>query len=164
MQYLIFYYCSLKNSYAETFAKRLIERALDEHIPLIERQSTAAYLSSFLSRAKYLRSATVQSHFHWLVRWLHLYIDQFEAGCGATKMVTLSEVGRWAVFYTIANCVFYIFCYREKTFHRSYQSDDAARKWDFKRIVECGLNPLRVCTSHTPHCMTSAEIVCLRMC
>jgi hypothetical protein len=51
---------------------------MDKQENITERQAAAAYLSSFVARAVYLRHATAVVTFEILLSWLHRYIKFHE--------------------------------------------------------------------------------------
>lgn len=55
VQYLMWYICSLKPKLAEIFVKYLWRLVSGVQVAPVTRQSAAAYIASFLARAKFIR-------------------------------------------------------------------------------------------------------------
>lgn len=51
----MWYLCSLRPKLAEVFIKNLWRLVLGVHVAPVTRQSAAAFISSFLARAKFIR-------------------------------------------------------------------------------------------------------------
>ncbi len=56
VQYLLLFTCSRNHDLATAFVSAMLDRALDPVVSLVLRQTTAAYVASFLARAKFIEA------------------------------------------------------------------------------------------------------------
>ncbi|KAI9910877.1 hypothetical protein PsorP6_010713 [Peronosclerospora sorghi] len=78
-QFLLFYVCRMDPQFQDIFISQLLSTSLDPQTPPTTRQSCAAYLASFLARAKYLSIAYLQKALCRLLKWLHNQMDIYDA-------------------------------------------------------------------------------------
>lgn len=55
VQFIMWYICSLRPKLAEVYVKYLWQQVTSVHVIPVTRQSAAAYVASFLARAKFIR-------------------------------------------------------------------------------------------------------------
>ncbi|XP_077980326.1 RNA polymerase I-specific transcription initiation factor RRN3-like isoform X2 [Glandiceps talaboti] len=140
VQYIMFYMCSFNPSIVDAFLDFLLKKIQDPNTIAIVRQSAAAYVSSFLSRAKFVPLSIVKATFDILLPWIHKYIDGQD---GSTR--SYPDVDIHGPFYSVCQAVFYTFVFRHKEFLESSKNTAYVKTLNFSRIVMCRLNPLRVC-------------------
>ncbi|KAG7398658.1 DNA independent RNA polymerase I transcription factor [Phytophthora boehmeriae] len=78
-QFLLFYVCQMDPQFQDVFISQLLATSLDPQMPPTTRQSCAAYLASFLGRAKYISVAYLQKALYHLLKWLHDQMDIYDA-------------------------------------------------------------------------------------
>ncbi|RLN68612.1 hypothetical protein BBP00_00000867 [Phytophthora kernoviae] len=78
-QFLLFYVCRMDPQFQDVFISQLLATSLDPQMPPTTRQSCAAYLASFLGRAKYISVAYLQKALYHLLKWLHDQMDIYDA-------------------------------------------------------------------------------------
>ena len=154
-QFLVFYMCSFKNAYSETFVRRLMERAFDSRETIPIRIACSQYVASYLSRAKTVRHATRMHCFESMLRWIHAYIDiheEQEALNAATTTTTKTaktthlDSEQHLVFFSICQSMFYVFTQLQADFITLvHESPELIEFFNFPAIVETSLNPLRYC-------------------
>ncbi|KAI8368545.1 RNA polymerase I-specific transcription initiation factor RRN3 [Blakeslea trispora] len=106
-QFLLFYYCSLDaNVYSAYFLDHLIKHITDPLKPNVTRVSAAAYISSYVARAKFLDSSAIQNLVSALSFWCESYVDQNEI------LVRGLDCTKHDVFYAVVQAIMYIFCFR----------------------------------------------------
>ncbi|KAF9938919.1 hypothetical protein BGZ65_011942 [Modicella reniformis] len=108
-QFLLFYYISLSHQFSDYFLGALGQQILDKAQPEVARVAAAAYMSSFVARAKYLD-----------VRQIGMVVDML----GGFALETAQQVDtgslvvpdgeRYPVFYATVQALLYIFCFRWK--------------------------------------------------
>ncbi|XP_074052567.1 RNA polymerase I-specific transcription initiation factor RRN3 [Macrotis lagotis] len=142
IQYFMFYLCSFKLGFAEAFLEHLWKKLQNPNNPAILRQAAGNYIGSLLARAKFVPIVTVKACLHLLVTWLHIYLDNQDAGTKA-----FCDVALHGPFYSACQAVFYTFVFRHKQL-----LDGNLRKGltylqslNFERIVMSQLNPLKIC-------------------
>ncbi|RCH99074.1 hypothetical protein CU098_010364, partial [Rhizopus stolonifer] len=171
-QFLLFYYCSLNvNVYSAYFLDHLIKHITDPLKPNVTRVSAAAYISSYVARAKFLDSSTIQGLISVLSVWCDNYVDQNE------YLIRGLDCTKHDVLYAVVQAIMYIFCFRwrdlvidndleieEEMEEESPMSEEhrrlthpesgfgsgASRTWcvglrNLPRLVMSKFNPLKLC-------------------
>ncbi|OAD70401.1 hypothetical protein PHYBLDRAFT_70681 [Phycomyces blakesleeanus NRRL 1555(-)] len=105
-QFLIFYFCSLDvNAYSDSFVEHLIKNIMDPLRPGVTRISAAAYISSYVARAKFLEPLAIQRIIGTLCAWCEEYVATHDKNLQA-------DVMKHDVFYAVMQAIMYIFCFR----------------------------------------------------
>ncbi|KAK2829688.1 hypothetical protein Q7C36_017678 [Tachysurus vachellii] len=142
VQFCMFYLCSFRLGLAEAFLDHLWKVLQSPSQPAVLRQAAAAYMGSFLARAKFVPIATVRACLDLLVPWLHLYIDTQDSGSKA-----FCDVSLHGPFYASCQAVFYTLIFRHKAIVEGSMKKGLAylQSLNLERIVMSQLNPLKVC-------------------
>ncbi|KAM9457670.1 RNA polymerase I-specific transcription initiation factor RRN3 [Clarias gariepinus] len=142
VQFCMFYLCSFRLALAEAFLDHLWKVLQSPSQPAVLRQAAAAYMGSFLARAKFIPIATVRACLDLLVPWLHLYIDSQDSGSKA-----FCDVSLHGPFYASCQAVFYTLIFRHKAILEGNMKKGLAylQSLNLERIVMSQLNPLKVC-------------------
>uniref|UniRef100_A0AAR2IP17 RRN3 homolog, RNA polymerase I transcription factor n=1 Tax=Pygocentrus nattereri TaxID=42514 RepID=A0AAR2IP17_PYGNA len=142
VQYCMFYLCSFRLGLAEAFLDHLWKLLQSPSLPAVIRQAAAAYMGSFLARAKFLPIATVRVCLDLLVPWLHLYIENQDSG---SKV--FCDISLHGPFYAACQAVFYTLIFRHKAILEGNMKKGLAylQSLNLERIVMSQLNPLKVC-------------------
>lgn len=170
-QFLLFYFCSLNvNVYSDHFLEHLIQHITDPLKPNVTRVAAAAYISSYVARAKFLEPSTIQRVVLTLTTWCGSYVDQYE------PTLKSLDCTKHDVFYAVIQAVMYIFCFRwrDLVIDNELEMDDemdedmfaeehlhltqpesgfgsgASRTWctglrNLPRLVMSKFNPLKLC-------------------
>lgn len=105
-QFIIFWYASVHPSFANQLLATLVECALyaydDSMYPIVTRVASLGYIASLISRAQYIDKKTTR-------HVVSLLCARLEAG-----LVGEGNSNSYALWYSIAQAVFYIFCFRWK--------------------------------------------------
>lgn len=140
VQFIMFYICSFRWSLCEGFIDYLWKKVQNLNLPSVIRQVCASYIGSFLARAQYITINAVKDVLDIMTNWLHKYIN------------SQSENAQFCVdtiihgtFYSVCQTVFYIFIFHHKELIET-KGMKYIRKLNFDRIINCRLNPLKVCT------------------
>lgn len=174
-QFLLFYYMSIATQFSDYFLGCLCRQILDKSQPQIMRIAAAAYLSSFVARAKYLDIRQVGMVVEMLGAFALQFVEQVDTGSHI-----MPDAERYAIFYASVQALLYIFCFRWKilviggearpsapsnkddfdsagmivgTMDSPLTSEAVVRQWHsglapLQRIVTSRLNPLKV--THPP--------------
>ncbi|KAG0320571.1 hypothetical protein BG000_003517 [Podila horticola] len=174
-QFLLFYYMSIATQFSDYFLGCLCRQILDKSQPQIMRIAAAAYLSSFVARAKYLDIRQVGMVVEMLGAFALQFVEQVDTGSHI-----LPDAERYAIFYASVQALLYIFCFRWKILviggearpvasnkddfdsagmivgtmdSPSIPAETAVRQWHsglapLQRIVTSRLNPLKMCSDN----------------
>ncbi|XP_026991720.1 RNA polymerase I-specific transcription initiation factor RRN3 [Tachysurus fulvidraco] len=142
VQFCMFYLCSFRLGLAEAFLDHLWKVLQSPSQPAVLRQAAAAYMGSFLARAKFIPIATVRACLDLMVPWLHLYIDSQDSGSKA-----FCDISLHGPFYASCQAVFYTLIFRHKAIVEGNMKKGLAylQSLNLERIVMSQLNPLKVC-------------------
>ncbi|KAG0347858.1 hypothetical protein BG004_006731 [Podila humilis] len=177
-QFLLFYYVSIAPQFSDYFLGCLCRQILDKSQPQIMRIAAAAYLSSFVARAKYLDIRQVGMVVEMLGSFALQFVEQVDTGSHV-----LPDAERYAIFYASVQALLYIFCFRWRILviggepqHTTSTKADfdsagmivghmdspsigdstptlAVRQWHsglapLQRVVTSRLNPLKMCSEN----------------
>lgn len=140
-QFIMFYLCSLNPRFTDAFLGVLFDALDSPSTPRISRISAAAYISSFVSRAKWLTDDQVRRITSLLVSWLVNYVNNVPPGENRL------DVKRHALFYALTQAILYLFCFRWQSFRNQ---GPQGVYWDptitpLRHLLHSSLRPLKVC-------------------
>ena len=110
----------------------------DPNVPVILRQTSAAYIGSFIARAKFLQGDVVKTCLTLFSDWIHSYLNVLDS-------CVYPDLHRHAAFYSVCQTLFYVFVFRFKSIMDEPDWRADIKKLNFDRIVTCRLNPLKFC-------------------
>ena len=143
-QFLLFYCCSFKPAYASTFVHVLLTQLRSEQLHTEARIVSAAYLASFVARARYLPLESALDAVGQLLAWAsdyHLVQAARQAGQPAALDVQLH-----GVFYSAVQGVLYALCFKQVQLATPECAPfRAALTPQLQAILDGGLNPLKFC-------------------
>ena len=143
-QFLLFYCCSFNAAFACTFVQVLLTQLRSEQLHTEARIASAAYLASFVARARFLPLEAALDAVGELLAWAseyHLVQAARQAGQPAALDVQLH-----GVFYSAVQGVLYALCFKQV--HLSLAETApfrAALTPQLQALLDCGLNPLKFC-------------------
>lgn len=117
VQFLLFWFSSLDAEYSDLFLGVLLSKGLygsdtgaGGEEPTIIRVAAASYVGSLVSRAAYIDRDNCRA----VVLNLCVFLDAHLETCGSEAALALAPAGgaTHAVFYAVAQALFYIFCFR----------------------------------------------------
>lgn len=135
VQFLLFWFNSLDPEFSDYFLGVLLEKSLysrrvefgegEKGESAVIRSAAAGYVASFVSRASYVEGQTVRVVLFNLCAFLDAHIDESirsdtEAGSAAPGS------GAHAVFYSVVQAAFYIFCFRWRDLKITPDEQDGA--------------------------------------
>ncbi|XP_043710994.1 RNA polymerase I-specific transcription initiation factor RRN3-like isoform X2 [Telopea speciosissima] len=139
-QFVMFYACSLDpGSCAVRFANLLSDIFLCETHPPLTRMGAAAYLGSYLARAKFLPSSLIAYMLKRLVGWCYKYI-QIQDG----EVKTINPVTH-RIFYSGCQAVMYVLCFRMSSMVDVPPLKSQLFQMPLEQILHHPLDPLKVC-------------------
>ncbi|XP_015762344.1 PREDICTED: RNA polymerase I-specific transcription initiation factor RRN3-like [Acropora digitifera] len=139
VQFVMFVLCSFDQIFANSLLDVCCEKIEKPNTPAILRQGCAAYIASFIARAKYIPISTVQTCMDLICHWIHCYIDEHDASSLGP------DANKYGPFYSVCQALFYIFVFRHKQLLELEAGLKYIRKLNLERIVTCRMNPLKVC-------------------
>lgn len=107
-QFLLFYVCRLDQLFVQRFLSYLLTKALDASNHVLTRQICIAYVASFAARANFIHQSVLLSCLQVMKDWAFQYLDQQEAD----SVIAQPNATTHAVFYSIVQAIFYIFCFK----------------------------------------------------
>ncbi|KAJ1858863.1 DNA independent RNA polymerase I transcription factor [Coemansia sp. RSA 1853] len=171
-QFVIFYLCAQNSEYSDVFLGTMVGnlgepmRSAHDRMSSVTKVSAAAYLGSFVARAKFLTPSVVRSVVGVLVQWANTYMDWFEEqdvqkqartyaqalGAGAPQ----ADIERHVVFFAVSQAILYMFCFRWRDLAESQSGGPIVETeldsvcWcteleGLQRVVFSRLNPLHAC-------------------
>lgn len=139
VQFVMFLLCSFDQIFADSFLDVCWRKIEEPNTPATLRQACAAYVASFIARAKYIPISTVQTCMDLAAHWIHCYIDMHDASCSGP------DASRYGPFYSVCQALFYMFIFRHKQLLELEEGLKYIRRLNMDRIVTCKMNPLKVC-------------------
>lgn len=145
-QFFVFRSSQSHSLFLDKFLGLLIERSLDPTLPNITRQASAAYLASFIARAKELSPETIRTVIEMLCVFLSRVLDD----CPQGKFVPGGVAGNQGLegVYAVFQAVIYIYCFRWRELFGE-DGETGEMVWMshlnvIQRMAWSGLNPLAV--------------------
>ncbi|XP_029034108.2 RNA polymerase I-specific transcription initiation factor RRN3 [Osmia bicornis bicornis] len=146
VQYIMFYICSFKTAVVEAFIDWLWRKASDPNVPCIIRQSSVAYIASFLVTAKFVTAGLVKAVQFKMSKWIHDYINMQDY----SKYID-DENKEHTVFYSVCQALFLIITKRHNDYPDSKKYMKYLQELDLAKIITCKLNPLKACHPEIVH-------------
>ncbi|KAM5443621.1 DNA independent RNA polymerase I transcription factor [Microsporum ferrugineum] len=107
-QFVLFHFAQASPIFVDRFATTCIEIILSKSQPVIIRQYAAAYLASFVARGAHVSGEVIRDVFSLLGSHILNLLSSYEADCRGP------DLRRYGPFYSTAQALFYIFCFRWK--------------------------------------------------
>ncbi|KAI9887057.1 MAG: hypothetical protein M1823_001129 [Watsoniomyces obsoletus] len=146
-QFLLFHFAQTSDLLIDKFAGTCFHLMCDQTRPTMMRQSSAAYLASFIARGAHVPKQVVRDVFQLLMVHLDkIRIDQEAAACRG------SDIRRHATFHAMVQALLYIFCFRWRDLTDTEDGLESEIRWTpgikegLTRAIYSKLNPLRVCS------------------
>ena len=143
-QFLVFYMCSLAPATCgNTFTSLLCDIFVSKSWPAHTRMAAAAYLASFLARAKYLPLSVVLESVTRLLEWSVSYAQLAEDR--RNPFMSTADPIAHGVFYSACQAVMFALCFRLKDLTEDHKLKRVLRNLPLQELVEHHLKPLNVC-------------------
>lgn len=154
-QFLLFHFSQSNPLLADRFAAVCVELFFNKLQPGVRRQSAAAYLASFVARGAHVSGEVVRDVFELLVRHMERLRAEYEPACQGP------ELRRYSQFYSTAQALLYIFCFRWRDLTTAAFENDVADVHELDpedvtfpasikemllSAIYSKLNPLKVCS------------------
>ena len=154
-QFLLFHFAQSSPLLIDEFVGACAHLAFEPGRPSILKQSSAAYLASFIARGVHVPAQIVQDVFNVLGTQLDLIRLKEESSCPGP------DLRRYGAYYALVQALLYIFCFRWRDLlatPEDYVEDDVALfdsneltwapgiKDILTRNILSKLNPLKVCS------------------
>ena len=157
-QFLLFYCCSFHAEFARTFVHVLLAQVRSEQLHTEARIASAAYLASFVARARFLPLEAVQEAVGQLVGWASEYQHvQLARMAGGPAVLDVQLHG---VFYSAVQGLLYVLCFKQTQLGTAEAAGfRAALTPQLQALLDGALNPLKFCQENVV-----AEFEKLRLC
>ncbi|PBP26872.1 RNA polymerase I-specific transcription initiation factor-like protein rrn3 [Diplocarpon rosae] len=154
-QFLLFHFAQTAEHLVDHFAGTCVQLAFQSSRPAVLRQSSAAYLASFVARGAHVPSYVVRTVFELIGSNLDVIRTDNELTCRGP------DLRRYSTFYAMTQALLYIFCFRWRDLITSAdvaeEEDPAAfigqdLEWTpgiketLSRTIYSKLNPLKICS------------------
>ncbi|KAI2710210.1 hypothetical protein CBS147332_5911 [Penicillium roqueforti] len=155
-QFLLFHFSQASPVLVDRFAATFVQLIFNKLQPNILRQSAAAYLASFVARGAHISGEVVRDVFDLLLTHLNSLRMDYEDSCRGP------DLRRYGPFYSTAQALLYIFCFRWRDLTTAAVDGDTAAQVDelepgqiafppnikefLHKCIYSRLNPLKVCS------------------
>ncbi|KAH7421980.1 hypothetical protein KP509_13G084500 [Ceratopteris richardii] len=140
-QFLIFYMCSQSPlTLSEKFTSLLCEILTSSQRAPNTRMSAAAYLASFLARARYVPLCIVSSCLRRMVEWCISYTPR-----QAEKVSLTVDTGVHGVLYSACQAIMYVLCFKMRALLDDSVERATLCKLPLNDLLRHSLNPLKLC-------------------
>lgn len=138
-QFVLFYFCSLKQCLAESFLSSLWDKITNPNCSAVIRQTSVGYMASFLARSKCINITILKHYLKELCFWAHQYIQ----GCDQYR--SNGSLKANIVFFSVCQAIFYVIAFRSRDLTVDKKSLLFLQSLHLSALVTCNFNPLRVC-------------------
>ncbi|KAA8906289.1 RNA polymerase I-specific transcription initiation factor RRN3 [Sphaerosporella brunnea] len=146
-QFLLFWAAQKAPLFSDHFCVSMVERTLDNTRPVGIRQSAAAYIASYVARAKLMPQKDVRAVVRILCRWLSEFVDVRSVDCNGP------DVNKFRPFYCVVQAVMYIFCFRWRELQEESEDEWGVieTSWTagldvMQKVITSKFNPLKICS------------------
>jgi RNA polymerase I-specific transcription initiation factor RRN3 len=153
-QFLIFHYSQSSPILIDRFATACVQIIFSRSQPTIIRQYAAAYLASFVARGAHVSREVVRDVFDLLGTHLQNLLSEYGGSCRGP------DLRRYGPFYSTAQALLYIFCFRWRDLTTAALEEDGLRddleldevsfppsiKALLHQAIYSKLNPLKICS------------------
>ena len=141
VQFLMFYIASLRPEKILRLLDFFWKKFVSFNAPSIVRQTSIAYVASFMARAKFIDSSLLRSYLKKITEWVHMYLNNLNL----TSDYSFVDLQAHGPFYAACQAVLYMLAFRHEELVEGPKSLQDLSKLRLNRIVTCSLNPLKVC-------------------
>ncbi|KAA8576483.1 hypothetical protein EYC84_006596 [Monilinia fructicola] len=154
-QFLLFHFAQKSEHLIDQFAGTCVQLAFQPGRPAVLRQSSAAYLASFVARGAHVEPQVVRTVFELIGSNLDHIRTENELTCRGP------DLKKYGTFYAMTQALLYIFCFRWRDLIDSsevFDDEDPAAfighdlvwttgiKDTLSRAIYSKLNPLKICS------------------
>ncbi len=126
--------------FVSSFLEFCWQKVCDPNVAIILRQTAAAYIGSFVARAKFITGEIVRTCLVLFSDWIHSYLNVLDSG-------VYPDIYKHATFYSVCQTLLYVFVFRHKSIMEEPDWRVFVRKINFEGIISSRLNPLKFCLS-----------------
>lgn len=155
-QFLLFHFSQSSPELVDRFASACIQLVFSKLQAGLVRQSAAAYLASFVARGAHISGEVVRDVFDLLLTHLDDQRLEYDSACRGP------ELRRYGPFYSTAQALLYIFCFRWRDLTVAASEGDSAEQVEdlepsqvtfpprikelLHKSIYSRLNPLKICS------------------
>lgn len=154
-QFLLFHFAQTAEHLVDQFAGTCVQLAFQPSRPAVLRQSSAAYLASFVARGAHVQPHVIRTVFDFIGSNLEIIRAENELTCRGP------DLKRYSTFYAMTQALLYIFCFRWRDLIESTEVSEEEDpiafisqdldwtpgvKETLTRTIYSKLNPLKICS------------------
>ncbi|KAJ5103893.1 hypothetical protein N7532_004422 [Penicillium argentinense] len=155
-QFLLFHFSQASPVLIDRFASACVQIIFNKLQPGVIRQSAAAYLASFVARGAHIPGEVIRDVFDLMLTHLDNLRNDYEGNCRGP------DLRRFGPFYSTAQAVLYIFCFRWRDLTIAASEGDSPEQVEelepsqmafppnvkevLHKSIYSRLNPLKVCS------------------
>ena len=143
-QFLYLYLASLDTTISSRFLTENWKTFSKPDNPSILRQTSMAYIASFLSRGSFVTVGTVMTFLERITNWCLNYVrNKEENSSGMDFMYT--DLNQHGPLYAACQAIFYVFAFRHTELTATEARMKKLQSLSWQTLITSSLNPLRVC-------------------
>jgi len=142
VQFLMFYLCSFDKRFVNSFLRKLWEKLLDFNTTSDMRGNCACYISSFLSRAKFVDTDTVKRYLQLMSNEALQKLANYHSNDLSS---TVANRTKYRTFYLLCQALFYTVLFRLQSFIPD--GIMFLKRLPMNQLITSNLNPLKSCFS-----------------
>lgn len=143
-QFLFFYLASLSPAICSRFLLENWRAFSNPNTPSILRQTSMAYISSFLSRAAFTSVSLVMTYLDRITTWAMSYLRTRETQASNLDFM-YCDLNQHGPFYSACQAIFYVFAFRHSELTATEARMKTLQGMSWQTLITSSLNPLRVC-------------------
>ena len=143
-QFLYLYLGSLAPDISAKYLTRNWKVFSNPNQPSIIRQTSMAYMASYLARAKCVTASLVLAYLDRLSAWALDYLRTREVTAGQGLDFMHTDINKHGAFYSACQAIFYVFTFRHSDLTTRPESMKRLQGMSWQTLITSSLNPLRV--------------------
>jgi len=144
-QFLYLYMSSLSPVISSRFLQENWRIFLNPNSPSIIRQTSMAYIASYLSRATCVGVTCVMTFLDRITSWTLTYVRNRETSSSGQMDFMYTDLNHHGPFYSACQAIFYVFAFRHTELTATEARMKTLQSMSWQTLITSQLNPLRVC-------------------
>jgi len=143
-QFLYLYLASLDTTISSRFLSENWKTFSKPDNPSILRQTSMAYIASFLSRGSFVTVGTVMTFLERITNWCLNYVRHKEENSSGMDFM-YTDLNQHGPLYAACQAIFYVFAFRHTELTATEARMKKLQSLSWQTLITSSLNPLRVC-------------------